>query len=98
MNSLQMAFGGLLLLLGAFIMFMNWRVVFQWIVKREHSSWIPLVGGSLAAVGLTVIPFKQASTYWWLPLILDWGSLPGIGVTLIYQFWRVLVRQENKTK
>lgn len=63
---------------GGYVVVMNWLVVFQWLITKKHSSWTPLVGGVIAAFGVALIPSDAASRYWWLPLVLDWGSIPGL--------------------
>ena len=50
----------------------------SFIRKRPAPSWIPLLGGSLGALGLIVAPVSGAAQFWWLPLLLDWGSAPGL--------------------
>jgi H+/Cl- antiporter ClcA len=68
----------ILICVGGYVVVMNWFVVFQWMFAKKHSSWIPLVGGVIAALGVGLIPNTEARSYWWIPLILDWGSVPGL--------------------
>jgi hypothetical protein len=54
-------------------------------IRRERtSSWIPIVGGLCGVAAALIVPFPLAKQFWWLPLLLDWGSLPGLSYTLIY--------------
>ncbi len=72
------------------ICLMGFNNIIFWksIVKREKApSWIPLVGGVSAALAFLALPIIPLHKWWWLPLILDWGSLPGIVVTLIWNIW-----------
>jgi hypothetical protein len=34
------------------------------------------------------VPVPGAKWWWWLPLVLDWGSIPGIFVSLVYALTR----------
>jgi hypothetical protein len=89
----QVIIGGLLLLVGGFITTMNWGVLFRWVWRRKHSSWIPMVGGSLAAAGVALMPYAQVNTLWWVPLFLDWGCLPGLAVTFVFYIWRLFTKE-----
>jgi hypothetical protein len=51
--------------------------------KRRTPSWIPLVGGIAGAIALLVQPWWSRG-WWWLPLLLDWGSAPGIVHALVH--------------
>ena len=67
-----------LLLVGGYVSLMNWMVIVNWLRTRKHSSWIPLFGGVLAMLGVALIPIAGARSYWWLPLVIDWGCFPGL--------------------
>lgn len=56
--------------------------------KQEASSWIPLLGGVFGVFGLLLLPFEAVHRWWWVPLCLDWGSLPGIGHALLFHLFR----------
>ncbi len=75
------ALAAVLLLVGGYVIIMNWAIVFHWLVKKKHSSWAPLVGGVLAAVGLANLPVEAVAKYWYVPLIIDYGCLPGMAHT-----------------
>src|SRR5215510_895806 len=68
---------------------MFWQVYFK---GRKASSWIPLLGGSCGALALAISPVPQSSLLWWLPLLLDWGSVPG----LLYPI--ILYLRKRKTR
>ncbi len=95
MSALQAIGGGVLILLGGFIMTMNWGVVVQWLWKNKHSSWIPVVGGTLAAVGAAIVPLSSVNALWWVPLVIDWGCLPGLAYTMAYFAWRSLTHRRD---
>lgn len=95
MSTLQAIAGGVLMLLGGFITTMNWGVVVQWLWKKKHSSWIPGVGGTLAAVGAAIVPLSSVNALWWVPLLVDWGCLPGLTYTMACFVWRSLTHRRN---
>ena len=73
---------GVLLLLASGISSANWACVVQGLRGRGHSSWIPLVGGMLGAAGCWLAPDGALLKVWWVPFIVDFGSAPGLVVTL----------------
>ena len=76
--------GSVLLLLSGWLCAINATVFWKIFVRRVNApSWIPLLGGVLGVFGLGVIPIELAHKLCWLPLILDWGSVPGILHTII---------------
>jgi hypothetical protein len=84
---LKWIIGSALLLVGGWLMILNalvfWRRCVQ---KRVASSWIPFLGGLLAAAGLALIPLAGIHKWWWLPFFLDWGCLPGITFSIVHLF------------
>jgi hypothetical protein len=78
------AIGGMLLLISFWLCALNAGVFWKLFVRKVAApSWIPLVGGVSGVFGLGFIPVKLAHKLCWLPLLLDWGSLPGILHTII---------------
>ena len=71
----------ILLVIGAFFIIVNWSVFYYGMIKEEYHSWVPLVGGVFASVGLGTLPVEGVKSYWWMPSILDYGSLPGLSYT-----------------
>jgi hypothetical protein len=65
----------------------------RYIEKRRPPSWVPLVAGLSGAIGLWVLPLAAAHKWWWVPLILDWGSLPGISHAVLYH---LVLRPRNR--
>lgn len=53
----------------------NLATLYGYLTKRERGSMIPLVGGASGAVAIAFGPFGAAAGYWWLPLVVDPGSL-----------------------
>ena len=75
----------LLLLVGTWLVFLNWRCFYVAFIKKQPSpSWIPLLGGILMFLGFYFFPNNSMSSLAWLAFLLDWGSLPGIGHTIVY--------------
>ncbi|HET6384299.1 MAG TPA: hypothetical protein VFJ58_12975 [Armatimonadota bacterium] len=83
--------GSGLVLASLWIMSLNWAVVWTiHVAKKRASSWIPLLGGSLGALGIALLPVPAVNRWWWTPFLLDWGSLPGIAENLIFHGRRYL--------
>ena len=72
-----------LLLLGAYISVLNWLCVVQGLRGRSTSSWIPLLGGVLGAVACVIAPDGALRHLWWVPLLADFGSAPGLAWTAL---------------
>ena len=54
------------------------------ILKRSNApSLIPIIGGILGAYGFSLCPYKPISNLAWLPLILDFGTIPWIMYCII---------------
>ena len=78
-----------LLLLAVWLSALNWGVFWKRHVRGvATSSWIPFLGGSIGVVGLLSMPIPSAATWWWVPLLLDWGCVPGIGYSIYYHLTR----------
>lgn len=76
---LRTAIAILLLLLGGFCLAVNAWIFWRSAVSRKRApSVIPFVAGLLASVGLVLLPFYGTMYWFWIPLALDWGGLPGI--------------------
>jgi hypothetical protein len=60
-------------LFGWFVISVNFRIVYAWLVRREHHSWIPLVGGFFALAGMALCPLTQVRALAWMPLAIDVG-------------------------
>lgn len=76
--------GSAFLLLSIWLCVLNATVFWKLFVRKVNApSWIPLLGGVFGMFGLGIIPIEQAHRLCWLPLILDYGSVPGILHTII---------------
>ncbi|MCE5306296.1 MAG: hypothetical protein LLG20_01515 [Acidobacteriales bacterium] len=59
-----------------------WTVI-GFLVKRERNSAVPLVGGLCGVAACFLLPVPLAGDWWWLPLLLDYGSVPVFSVSAI---------------
>jgi uncharacterized membrane protein HdeD (DUF308 family) len=79
MNVARIVAGALLGIFATWIIVLHWSAVARrYILKRPGGSWIPVIGGVLGAAALVVLPLRDLHSYWWLPLVVDWGSAPGL--------------------
>lgn len=73
-----------------FVAVLNWNALLSRFLNRKskESSWIPLVGGAAISIGIFLMPLNGAAKWFWVPLLLDWGCLPGIIFTTLYYLKR----------
>ena len=84
MTILLWTVSGLLLLFALYMVGMNWAVfVNNHVLKRKWTSAVPLVGGVAGALGILLLPVPGSWRFAWLPLVVDWGSVPVIVASLI---------------
>ena len=103
-DGLRWSLGVLVALIAAFIILYNLRVLlFIQILPRysrrrpKYESWVPLLGGLLGACAFFTLPIPSLKQWFWLPLVLDWGSIPGIAYTLIwYLFFKPKTAKQSK--
>ena len=63
---------------------LNWCVFWQRHVRgAEAPSWIPLLAGLFGVAATFLLPVSLTN-FWWVPLIVDWGSAPGIIYTICW--------------
>jgi hypothetical protein len=75
-----------ILLLGVFlyIALLHAALIFSvYVLKQKGSSMVPLFAGICGALGIVLLPVKGSAKYWWLPLLLDYGSIPLLLHTLL---------------
>ena len=71
--------------LGAWISIQNWRIFWDGFVRKQRTaSWTPALGAVLLAIGFGYAPWPELAALWWLPFLLDWGSLPGLAYTVLW--------------
>ena len=81
---LRVIVGGACLLASAWICVGNAWILILDLRRRPAPSWLPLIGGLLGVTGFLLLPFSWAARVWWVPLFLDWGSIPGFTHTLLW--------------
>ena len=60
-----------------FSLFNAWVVCREVVLKREIGlTFAPLMGGLTGLVALFVCPLEGALTFFWVPLIVDLGTVP----------------------
>jgi hypothetical protein len=85
MIELRWVIAALLFALFIWLATMNAMVFWNTFIHRKKtSSWIPIIGGIFGMLSLIIVPIASAKRWWWLPLVVDWGSIPGILVSIIY--------------
>ena len=89
MNVLRAVVAGLLLFVSAWILLLNTHVFVRgYVLRRPSGSWVPFVGGLAGALGLLIVPVAAFHEYWWVPLVIDWGSIPGTLFTILFYLRR----------
>ena len=74
-----------------FLAAINAAVVWRGLIKKEKTgSWVPLVGGLFGAVGTANIPVESLQEWWWVPLVVDPGSIPA---AIYLFFWGLFSRR-----
>lgn len=78
----------ILIAVGGLVVIMNWSIPIQYYSGRskgKSKSVIPVVGGIALMLGFYLSDIDSLKRYFWLPFILDVGSLP----TLLMFAWRL---------
>jgi hypothetical protein len=68
--------GGGAVAFGAFVSIGNWITLIGAIVTKSSTSFIPLIGGVLAAIGVLILPIDGIWRWAWVPLFTDFGTVP----------------------
>lgn len=85
MNSFRLILGIGLLVFSVYMIFMNWAVfVNNHLLKRKWTSAVPVVGGFAGMVGMICLPVEGLWKYSWIPLVVDWGTIPVMVVSLVF--------------
>ena len=70
--------GGLRWIVGVLLLLVFvYTAVLNLLALRRGRSWVPFVGGIAGCVAILCIPAHGTNAWAWVPLVLDWGSLPG---------------------
>ena len=70
--------GCLIGVLGVSVILGNWVIIGHGLFKGKRESIIPLVGGVAGVLAIVLLPIPLLHVWWFLPVLLDWGS--GLGV------------------
>lgn len=63
---------------------LNWSVAIKRLFSGgKTSSWIPLLGGAMGLGACLLVPLPALNQLWWFPLLLDWGTIPGLSFSLL---------------
>ncbi len=77
METLRYAGSALLLALFTIGAIQNWWVFWSTVItKKTTASAVPFLVGLLGCGGVLLLPIDGSWKLAWLPLVLDWGSLP----------------------
>jgi hypothetical protein len=60
-------------LLGCWILFTNFLAAYRLLARREPHSFVPLLGGFMASIGMTLCPMKGIQKLSWAPFTVDLG-------------------------
>lgn len=71
-----------------------WRAFVR---RRKAPSWIPFIGGLSGALALLLVPVPGARSWWWLPLLLDWGTAGFILLVVSSLVWSVVGRGKGES-
>lgn len=83
-NAIPWPVGLVFLSLFLFVATANWMIVWAAIFRKKHSSWVPLVGGLFGSAAFWLLPIARLHSYRSLPLLPDYGSLPGLLSCLVF--------------
>ena len=76
MTSIRWLFSILLMAMGITIVVSNWLLVVGYFLRKNRGSPIPFLGGIFLSVGLLLLPVRSPGFLLYLPLLVDYGSLP----------------------
>ena len=75
------------------VIVINWRFVWRYYIKGETGSLIPIIGGVLGALVVwNVSTNPTVRRLWWIPLVIDCGSIPLLLMTVLFWVRRMLDR------
>jgi hypothetical protein len=86
----------ILFLFFAFIAFFNAVNFLRGIRGARASSSVPLVGGVLGAIALSIMPWPAANRWWWLPLLLDYGCAPLLTFIVVWILFRRITKKSAR--
>lgn len=75
LSAIRWCFCGLLGLFSIHIITLNLACVYVGLVRKEHHSMTPLIGGFIGLLALFICPIASTHALAWLPLVLDLGCV-----------------------
>jgi len=60
----------------------------RYFLRRKPFSVVPFIGGILGAIGLAMAPEPSLNRFWWIPLLVDYGSIPSLLVWIGALVWK----------
>jgi len=81
---IQNLFSVFALIVAGWVICCNWSCILVYLLKGKHSSWVPILGGGLGCLGCVLSPYAVLNKLWWVPLLIDWGCVPGLSVSLVF--------------
>ncbi len=68
-----------------YAMTFNWGIVLGgFFLKKKMPSFVPFFGGITGAYALKFAPWDSVHAYWWFPLLLDFGCVPLVVITVVF--------------
>ncbi len=85
-----------LFLVFAWIAFSNLWIILRFYLYGKRGSMFPLIGGLMGVFGICFAPSDTLKHYWWVPLVLDPGSLFMILYTIMFVVTGKYKKRESK--
>lgn len=97
MSIMLWTISSLLIALSIYLVVMNGMVFLNnYVFKKKWVSAIPIIGGISGAVGLTLVPIHDIWRFAFIPLIIDWGCLPVVLVSLFLKLFGRNLQEKNR--
>ncbi|MFN7935382.1 MAG: hypothetical protein U0R19_18785 [Bryobacteraceae bacterium] len=84
--------GWLLVAIFALVSAGNLAIVYRWLVLKVHGSLVPLIGGVAGAAACILLPVDWLRRWWFVPLLVDPGSLPLMSITAVFAVGQLFKR------
>jgi hypothetical protein len=72
----RLVVGATLLLIFSALCLGNAYTIIASLFYKRHVSAVPFVGGVVGSIGVLVLPIFQLKSFWWVPLVADYGCVP----------------------
>lgn len=61
----------------------NVWTVLRYLTTKKRSSTVPIIGGACGVAACFLLPVEVLKNWWWLPLLVDYGSAPVFVVSAV---------------